>query len=104
MAEKQEPEHWQQEPEEYFSDVFWTHLNPWSYVITFGLRATREEEQMKPTVRVRMPLQQAKALAVMVLGGIRQYEEKYGVDIDLPREVLDSLKIAPEDFERFRGT
>lgn len=99
---KEVMEEWTQEPEEYFSDVFWTHLNPWSAAITFGLRMTRREERDKPTVRVRMPLQQAKALAVILLRTIRKYETDANVTIELPREVLDRLNIAPEDWERFK--
>lgn len=84
-----------------FSDVFETHLNPWSLAITFGRRATKDTEDNHYTVRMRMPLQQAKALAVLLLHIIRGYEQKSGADVDLPKEVLDALGIAPEDWRRF---
>ena len=91
------------EVQEYFSDVFETHVNPWSAVITFGLRATKDTDTTIFNVRMRMPLQQAKALAAMVMRNIRAYEDQSGADIDLPRVVLDSLGIPPEDWERFKG-
>ncbi len=87
-----------------FSDVFETHINPWSAAITFGRRATKETETNQFTMRMRMPLQQAKALAVMLLRGIRSYEQQTGADIDLPEEVLKALNIAPEDWKRFTAS
>ena len=87
-----------------FSDVFETHINPWSAVITFGRRATKETDAHEFTVKMRMPLQQAKALAVLLLRGIRAYEQQTGADVDLPQEVLTALKIAPEDWKRFTAS
>lgn len=95
-------EAWEQIPEEHFSDVFWSYVNPWSCAITFGLRATSPKEKSKPTLRIRMPLQQAKALAVILLRTIRKYETDADVNIELPRDVLNKLNIAPEDWERFK--
>lgn len=107
MAEEHVPESkeegWEHAPEEHFSDVFWSHVNPWSCAITFGLRMTRPEEKDRPTVRIRMPLQQGKALAVILLRNIRQYEQQSGADIDLPLQVLQALNIPREDWERFKG-
>ena len=88
--------------QEYFSDVFWFHINPWSCVIDFGLRQTMPEEVDRRVLRVRMPLQQAKALAVMLLRQIRSWEAETGADIDLPQQVLDALGIPREDWERFK--
>jgi hypothetical protein len=100
---KQPKEDWSQAPEEHFSDVFWLALNPWSAAITFGLRMARSQEKDTPKIRMRMPLQQAKALAVMLLQAIREYERKGNVNIELPANMLKSLNIAPEDWQRFTG-
>ena len=89
------------ELQELFSDVFGTHINPWSAAITFGQRATRPEDDNHYTIRMRMPLQQAKALAVMLLRNIRQYERQMKVEIELPKVVLDGLGIAADDWKRF---
>ena len=102
--EHQQPEDNYSEMTDDFSDVFQLHINPWSAVITFGRRATKPTEDNRYTVRMRMPLQQAKALAVMLLRNIRSYEQETGADIDLPDEVLKVLKIAPEDWKRFTAT
>lgn len=90
--------------QEHFSDVFETHINPWSAAVTFGYRSTKPTTE--PTVyqiRMRMPLQQAKALAVLLLRGIRQYEEQSGADIDLPAQVLEGLGVPQEDWRRFKA-
>ncbi len=97
----QPTEDWSEPPEEHFSDVFWTAINPWSTAITFGLRMARPGEVDRPKIRMRMPLQQAKALAVILLRAIRQYESDANVTVELPKKLLDSLNIPPEDWERF---
>ena len=89
--------------QELFSDLFEWHINPWSFVLTFGRRSTKADEPNEFQIRMRMPLQQAKAMAVMLLSGIREYEQKTGADIELPEVVLKDLKIAPEDWKRFKG-
>lgn len=104
MTQDRQPGNDYSEMREEFSDVFETHINPWSVAITFGRRATKETEDHHFGVRMRMPLQQAKALAVLLLRAIRSYEQQTGADVDLPREVLDSLSIAPEDWQRFTAS
>ena len=94
---------WSQPPIEYFSDVFWVGVNPWSADVTFGLRMTRPEEHDTPKVRIRMSLQQAKALSVILLRAVRQYEDKADVTVELPDALLKELGIPPEDWKRFTG-
>lgn len=106
MAQEQQPkqpitEDWSQPPEEHFSDVFWIALNPWSVSITFGLRMATAQEKDTPKLRMRMPLQQAKALAVMLLRNVRQYEAKANVTIELPDQLLKDLDIPLEDWRKF---
>ena len=102
--EQQKPpqtEDWSEAPEEYFSDVFWTTLSPWSAAVTFGLRQASPNEKDTPKIRVRMPLQQAKALAVILLRTVRRYENEANVNIELPTKLLESLGIPLEDWQRF---
>lgn len=107
MSEQEQPqkiENDYSEMSEVFSDTFEMQLSPWSAVISFGNRAMKSGENNKFSTRVRMPLQQAKVLGVLVLRNVRQYEEKTNTDIDLPKEVLEQLNIPFEDWERFKGT
>ena len=106
MAQQQRPSRGPMdysEVQEHFSDVFEINLNPWSAVLNFGLRSVKDDQSSKMELRVRMPLQQAKALGVLLLRTIRGYEQQTQTDIDLPKQILDSLGIAPEDWVRFRG-
>lgn len=89
------------EVDERFSDIVGTHINPWSASISFGLRSNAPDELHKMTTRIRMPLQQAKVLALLLLRGIRQYEEQGQVNIELPPQILQELGIPPEDWKRF---
>ena len=100
MAEERQPKSDYSEIEERFSDAFEYHINPWSAVLTFGSRATKPTEAHRYSVRVRMPLQQAKAMAVLMLRSIRGWEERMGVEVTLPDSVLQELNIPPEDWRR----
>ncbi len=82
--------------EERFSDVFETHLNPWSAVVSFGNRAMKVDDDNIFTIRMRMPLQQAKAMALMLINSINTFEKETNTTIDLPREMVESLGIAEE--------
>lgn len=89
--------------EERFSDVFWTSISPWACAITFGIRPVMlNEEEQFPRLRVRMSLEQAKALAIMLLRNIRVYETETNIDIDIPDALLEDLNIPREDWERFK--
>ena len=86
---------------EVFSDVFSHTVTPWSYILELGHRSARPGQPDVMVARVRMPLQQAKALAIMLLRAIRDYESQTGVEIDLPAQLRVQLGIADEDWRRF---
>ncbi len=83
---------------EFFSDIFSIHLNPWASALTFGLRAVQKGEQDKYNIRIRMSLEQLKALAVVLRRVVRDYEQRTQTKIDLPKELLNQLGIGPEDW------
>ena len=86
------------EIQEVFSDIFSIHINPWASALTFGLRAVQKGEQDKYNIRIRMSLEQVKALAVILRRAVREYEEKTQTKIDLPKDLLNQLGIGPEDW------
>ena len=100
QEERSQGEEQSQQPVELFSDVFWTHVSPWSAAVTFGLRKTSPDESDTYKTRVRMSLQQAKALSLMLLQGIRQYEKQTGARVQLPTDVLEGLHIPVADWEQ----
>ena len=89
--------------EEQWSDLFGAQVNPWGAAVTFGLRSVRLGEPNKMTLRMRMSLQQAKALGVLLLRDIRAFEQRTQTEIGLPANILEELGIPKEDWERFRG-
>jgi hypothetical protein len=101
QPQSQQPRTDYSEIQEHFSDIVGTHINPWSVSVSFGLRSNTPNEPHKMNLRVRMPLQQAKVLALMLIRGIRQYEEQGQVQVDLPARILNELGIPPEDWQRF---
>jgi len=90
-----------QPSQEYFSNIFWTSLSPWSATITFGLPPAGPDEQDIPKIRVQMPLQLAKALAVLLSRAVRRHERETNVAIELPDNLLESLGITPEEWKHF---
>ena len=90
--------------EERWSDLFAAHINPWGAAITFGLRSTRPEEPSTMTIRMRMGLQQAKVLGLILLRDIRVFEERTGTEVGLPAQMLEELGIPKEDWGKVQGS
>ena len=84
---------------EFFSDTFEVTVNPWTSSLSFGVRPTREDEAIQFLVRIRMPVSQLKVLGIIALRAVRQLEDKNNALVDLPKEVLSILGIAPEDWK-----
>ncbi len=84
---------------EFFSDTFEVQVSPWSSSLSFGVRPTREGEPIQFLVRIRMPVSQLKILGIIALRTVRQLEDKNNALVDLPKEVLSILGIAPEDWK-----
>lgn len=105
MSEEQDQnqttEDWSQPIEEYSSDAFWIALNPWSATLTFGLPQASPNENDVAKIKIHIPLQQAKALALTLSRAIRRYEIDTNVPLELPDDLLDGFGIAPDEWKRF---
>ncbi len=82
-------------------DLFDLTVAPWSCSIAFGLGGVKPGEPNQIQTRIRLPLSAAKALAVMLLRLVRQYEDNTHTTIELPPDILALLGIPPEDWRRF---
>lgn len=84
---------------EYFSDVFHFSFSPYGLAIAFGTRAVRAAPGPAPAeedrVVVRMSLEQAKVLSMLLRKSLRQYEEAAGVSIELPPTLYEELELDP---------
>ncbi len=59
--------------------------------------------QAERVATVRMSLEHIKVLAFVLQRQIIQFERQSGVQIPIPVEVLNSLRIGPEDWQSFWG-
>jgi hypothetical protein len=85
-----------------FSDVFDFAVTPYGVAVTFGLTGRRQPTGKAPVsedqVVVRMSLEQAKVLAMLLRKNLSQYERENGLEISLPHAVYTTLEIAREDW------
>lgn len=87
---------------QFYSDVFDLTLNPYGLAITFGLSSTRQGAG-KPTppadqADVRMSLEQAKVLSMLLRRTLSSYERENQIEIAIPRQVYLSLGVAVDDW------
>ena len=71
--------------------------------ITFGLTEPHpasgtRSQQPEEKVRVRMSLQHAKIVAMMLRQNLKNYELNTGTSIQIPQNVYTSLGVAEEDW------
>ena len=81
-----------------WADVFNVSLNDFTATLDLGKRGVKAGEPAVFDYRVRMPLAQLKALALMSLRLIRSYEAQAGVTISLPPKLLEAFGIPEEDW------
>lgn len=53
----------------------------------------------QPQVTVRMSLEHLKMMAFLVRRQLIEYERQSGISIPIPRDVLNQLRIGPEDWD-----
>lgn len=81
-----------------WADIFNVSLNDFTATLDLGKRGVRPGDAAVYDYRVRMPLAQLKALALMSLRLLRGYESQVGVTISLPPKLLEAFGIPPEDW------
>jgi hypothetical protein len=89
---------------EVYSDQFTITLSPYGVALTFSLTpslpsAAPSQSQPVAQAVVRMSLEHAKVVSMLLRKHIRQYElEHLGDPVPLPRDVLQSLRLAEADW------
>ncbi|MEJ5222448.1 MAG: hypothetical protein WHT63_10640 [Tepidiforma sp.] len=88
---------------EVFSDTFEFTFTAYGLAIAFGARPVRQPSDgaaAEPGDRavVRMSLEQAKVLAMLLRRELNRYEVAAGIEIALPPEVYQSLELDPRDW------
>ncbi|MCE7928721.1 MAG: hypothetical protein HUU14_02140 [Dehalococcoidia bacterium] len=87
---------------EFYSDTFDYSFNPYGFSITFSLGASRQMQGRASAARdqatVRMSLQQAKVISMLLRKSLSAYERENGIEISIPAQVFDALGVSREDW------
>ena len=95
-------------PLDVYADVFQVSTNPYGGTINFMLTDPMPVAPGSPPktvnlVNIRLSLENLKLIAFILYRQIKQHEENLGVDIQIPRQVLNALQIGAGDWERIWG-
>ncbi len=85
---------------EVFSDAFEFSFGPYGLAIAFASRPVRQVPGAIPRDEavVRMSLEQAKILSMLLRRELARYEREAGIEIALPAEAYQSLGLRPDDW------
>ena len=90
-------------PDVYCDQFNFTH-SPWGVALTFGLSpniapSIPGQTPSEPQAIVRMSLEHAKAMAMIIRRSLKQYElETLGDPIKIPPAVLQGMKLSETDW------
>lgn len=92
---------------EVFSDVFDLALTPYGVTVTFAKTARKQPGGDAPVVDdqavVRMSLEQAKVLSLLLRKNLSHYEIENQLEIPLPHTVYQALGVGREDWPQLGG-
>ena len=96
------------EPFDVYIDTYQVSTNPYTGTINFMLSDAMPAAPGTPpkTVHVgsiRLSLENMKLLAFLLCRQVKQHEENLGVNIQVPRQVLNAVQIGAEDWRALWG-
>jgi hypothetical protein len=87
---------------EFYIDQFRVTCSAVGSAMTFGLNPPHpspgQSEMARDTVRIRMSLEHAKIMAMLLRRQLKSYEEQFALEIPLPRQVYNNLGLSQEDW------
>jgi hypothetical protein len=90
------------EPIELYTDSFRFTVGVYGVAFTVGLNEPHPQSGKAPQAKelavIRMSLEQAKVLAMMLRRNLKNYEREQGLEIALPPQLYAQLGIAREDW------
>ena len=94
------------EPNDFYTDQFQFHLNPFGCSINFQLSGPvppvmGTPPQMDRVATIRLSVEHLKALTFMLHRQITAYEAQNQMAVGLPAEVLRVMQIRQEDWQAF---
>ena len=83
---------------EYYSDVYYIRSSPWGVAVTFSVASPKDDVDGHDVCIVRLSHETAKTLSMLLSRQLKQYETGTKTTIAVPRDVLNALGLAPEDW------
>jgi len=87
---------------EHYIDQFIMTVGAFGTAMTFGLSAAHpspgQVPQAQEVVRLRMSLEHAKVMAIILKRNLKAFEDQVGAQISIPREVYRQLGLSQEDW------
>lgn len=96
------------EPVDVYADQFQINFNPYGCVFNFLLSSSEPiapgtVPQAHRVATVRMSLEHLKLMTFILRNQVVNYERQTGVQIQLPQEVLNAMRIGREDWDECWG-
>jgi hypothetical protein len=92
------------DPVDVYADQFQLLLGPYGCSLTFSLTdpvpaAPGTQQHAERQATIRMSLEHAKIMVLLLRRQILAYEREAAVNITVPRVVLNQLQVGPEDWD-----
>jgi hypothetical protein len=92
------------DPLDVYADQFQVHTGPYGCTLNFLLTSHSPPPPGSPlaatrVATVRMSVEHLKVMAFMLRQQILEYERRSGVQVQLPAEMLNQLRIGREDWD-----
>ena len=92
------------EPIDVYSDSFQLNTGPYGATLNFMLSpstppAPGKTPQPETLATIRMSLEHLKLMTFVLRRQVMQVEQRNGVNIQVPTQVLNSLGISPDDWD-----
>lgn len=88
-----------------YTDSFTVTVTPFGTNISFGKREPHPHQNQIPKtdelVIVRTSIEHLKLFVMMARTQVKDFEERAHIKYDVPKEVLNSLRIPQEDWDAF---
>jgi hypothetical protein len=86
-----------------YTDGLSLNIGPFGCVLNFGLSPAIAPAgagaMPQPVATVRMSLEHLKIMAFLIRRQLRDYERQTGVQVPVPQDVLNQLRIGREDWQ-----
>jgi hypothetical protein len=87
---------------EIYSDRMRSTLSIFGATLTFGISEPHpdnsDEETIAERIRIRMSLEHAKLMVMILKRQIKKFEENNKISVQIPDEVFEKLKLNKEDW------